>query len=264
MKKFTKLIEGLLVPAIAMICLLVSLADFFGLFNLIPTSRIPLLTLLLVSLALSSLSFVQNKSAEAHQDVQRLLSKIEPEHMGKVLQQIDPRLRKVLTDDYFIDILEFFQTAVKESKIHLNDVARFRFYFIRTLQSHPKSVFLSTEPFLWRDPIIMDTIKQFIQNGGKIEQILFVKNTQELSSSAIEEVLIQQRNIGVKVHIVNGAMIPGDLKKHFIVEFKGKLAWETHLDGDGHAGSSMITTNKHLTASYCRIFEKLRESEIRK
>ncbi len=262
MKRFTKLIEDMLVPTIAIICLLVSLADFFGLFNLIPANRIPMLTLLLVSLALSSLSIVHSKSAEAQHGVERLLSKIEPEHMWRVLEQIDPHLRKVLKDDYFLDILEFFQTAVKQSKVQLNDVTRFRFYFVRTLQCYPKSTFLSTVPYLWKDPTIEDAVARFIQKRGKIEQVFFVKDDQECSSPALRAVLDHQKKIGVQVHIVNGGVTPGDLKKSFIVESRRKIAWEVHVDNDGHIASSTITTNKSLTTSYCRTIEKLRESSI--
>jgi hypothetical protein len=264
MKRFTKVIESMLTPTIAIICLFVSLGDFFGLFNLIPANRIPVLTLLLVSLALSALSIVHSKSAQAQHDVERLLSKIEPEHMDRVLQQIDPHLRKVLKDDYFLDILEFFQTAVEQSKVQLNDVTRFRFYFVRTLQCYPKSTFLSTVPYLWKDPIIEEAVARFIQKGGKIEQVFFVKDDQECSSPPLQAVLDHQEKIGVKVHIVNSIATPGDLKKNFIVESKGKIAWETHIHDGGHLGSSTVTTNKHLTVSYCRIFEKLRESEVHK
>lgn len=264
MIRFTRLIEALLIPTIAIICLLISLADLFGFFNLLPTNRIPMLTLLLVSLVLSSLSFVHSRSAASHQDVQLLLSKIEPDHMGKVLQQIDSRLRKVLKEDYFIDILEFFQTAVKESRVQLNDATRFRFYFIRTLQSYPKSTFLSTASYLWKDSTIEEALARFIQNGGKIEQVLFVKNVQELSSSPIQELIarLKKLGVGIQVHIVNGTTTPGDLKKIFVVESKGKVAWEIHVDEEGYMESSIITTNKHPCTGFCRIFEKLRESEI--
>jgi hypothetical protein len=264
MKRFTKLIVGLHIPAIAIICLLISLADFFGLFNLIPANRIPILTLLLASLILSSLALGHGKSAESQQDAQGLLSKIEPEHMGKVLQQIDPHLRKVLKDDYFIDILEFFQTAVEQGRVQLNDATRFRFYFIRTLQRFPKATFLSTMSYLWKDPIIEDAVARFIQNRGKIEQAFFVKDGEELPSPTVQAMADRLKEIGVQVHIVNGTATPGDLKKNFIVESKGRIAWETHVDDDGHVESSTVTTNKHSTASYCRIFEKLRESKIRK
>jgi hypothetical protein len=264
MKRFTRLIEAMLTPAIAIICLLVSLADFFGLLNLIPANRIPLLTLLLMSLVLSSLSFVHSKSAEAQQDVQRLLAKIEPEHMGRVLQQVDPLLRKVLKDDYFIDILEFFQTAVDQGRVQLNDATRFRFYFIRTLQRFPKATFISTMSYLWKDPIIEDAVARFIQNRGKIEQAFFVKAGEELPSPAVQAMADRLKEIGVRVHIIYGKTTPGELKKNFIVESKGRIAWETHVDDDGHVESSTVTTNKHSTASYCRIFEKLRESKIRK
>ena len=71
------------------------------------------------------------------------------------------------------------------------------------------------------------------------------------------------QKMGVQVHIVNSAATPGDLKKNFIVESRGKIAWEMHVDDDGHVGSSIVTTNQYLATSFCRIFEKLLESEMR-
>jgi|GEM_PF-3457747 len=263
MIRFTKFIETLFIPALALIGLLVSLADSFGLFNLIPSNRIPVLTLFLVSLALSSLSFVHRKSTEAHQDVQRLLLRIGPEHISKVLQQIDPHLRKVLKDDYFMDVLEFFQAAVEERKVRLNDGARFRFYFIRTLLSYPKATFLSTEPSLWRDPSIQSITARFIQNGGRIEQIIFIKNPEELTSTEMLAALDRLHNIGILVHIVYSTSTPGDLKKNFIVGAKRRIAWETEVDNEGQVGASTVTTNARIIAHYRIIFEKLRESAIR-
>src|SRR5437588_9024114 len=118
MLKRVRFIEELLPPVIAATALLVSLADLFGLLSLLPPSRIPMLTLLLMSLVLSSLVLIQRRIAEIYEQVQHLVLKIALEHMGgELLEQIDQGLLKVLKDDYFLDVLAFLLTAIKESKV---------------------------------------------------------------------------------------------------------------------------------------------------
>lgn len=269
MSKLVRCIEELLFPLIAATSLLVSLADLFGLFHLIPASSIPLLTLLLVSLVLNSLVVIQRRCAEMLERTHRLLSNIVLEQMAKeVLAQIDPNLLRALKDDYFLDVIEFLQTAIKESKVQVNDIARLRYYYIRTMHCYPKATFLSSNSsaisYLWEDHAIEDATAVFIRNGGKMKRIILVKDNQELASQELQEKVERQRKIGVQIYIVNGNATPADLKKNFLVESKGKIAWEMQVDHGDHVGASTVTTNKRVTSGYCRIFEKLRESETGK
>src|SRR5713226_4654699 len=133
MSKFMHFIEVLLLPAIAITALVISLGDMFNIFHLIPVGQIPMLILLTTSMALGSLSFIQNKSNEMHRDLERLLSKAELERMDEIIAQIDPDLRKVLSNDYFASILNFLQTAMKDHKVQVNDSTHFRFYFSQML-----------------------------------------------------------------------------------------------------------------------------------
>lgn len=145
MSRLTRYIEDLLLPVITIAALAVSLADLFGLFSLVPASRIPMLTLLLMSLALSSLVLIQRRIAEIHERVQRVLLQIVLERMAEeMLEQIDPDLLKILKEEYFLDVIAFFRAAIEESKVQVNDIVRLRHYYIRTLQCYPKATFLST------------------------------------------------------------------------------------------------------------------------
>ena len=180
MSKLARYIEELLLPIIAATLLLVSIADLFGLFHLIPESSIPMLTLLLVSLALNSLVVIQKRTNDINERTQLLLSKIAFEHMAKeALEQIDPVLRKVLQDDYFLDVVGFLSTAINERKVPVNDIARLRFYYIRTLKCFQRATFLSTNSAsaftLWEDHAIEKATGEFISKGGIIKQIFFVK-----------------------------------------------------------------------------------------
>lgn len=266
MPKRVRFIEELLPPVIAATALLVSFADLFGLLTLLPPSRIPLLTLLLISLALSSLVLIQRRIAEINEQVQHLVLKIALEHMGReVLEQVDPGLRKVLKDDYFQDVMAFLLTAIKESRVQVNDLVRFCHYYIRTLECHPKATFLSTHlstASLHENQWVEKAIANFIRKGGKMKQIIFVRDIQELSLPIVKAKVAHLQQMGVQVHFVNSSALPGDLRKNFLVESRGKIAWEMHVDHDGHVISGMLTTNKQLNASYYHAFEKLLESEI--
>ncbi|HVB22879.1 MAG TPA: hypothetical protein VNG51_13130 [Ktedonobacteraceae bacterium] len=266
MSKLSRYIEELLLPIIALTALGVSLADVFGLFAFVPTSRIPMLTLLLVSLVLSSLVLIQRKVAEIYEHVQCLLVQVALERIGdEVLEQIDPELLKVLKDEYFLEVIEFLQVALKEKRVPLNDMVRFRHYYISTLESYPRSTFFSTLPStavtFWEDKILVKATANFIGNGGKMRHIIQVKDAQELASPTLQAVATRLSQIGVLVHFVMTDTLTGDLKKNFAVESDGKIAWELHLQG-GHVVSGAITTNHRVTDSYRRIFEKLHENRV--
>lgn len=264
MSKFIRFIEAMLLPAIAVISLAVSLADLFNIFHLIPLAQIPMLIMLITSMALGSLSFIQNKCNEMHHDLQRLLAKAELERMDEIIAQINPDLRKVLSDDYFVNILKFLQTAMKDQRVQVNDPTRFRFYFKQMLQSYPKATFLSTSSlatsYLWNDKEIEHALTCFINGGGKIKQILFVKDLEELASVEMKAVLDLLEEIGIIVRVVNSAHIPPDLKKYFFVESRKKMAWEIPVDNQGHVGSSVVTTDEQTIVNYYKNFEKLWES----
>ena len=95
----------------------------------------------------------------------------------------------------------------------------------------------------------------FIQSGGKIEQFLFVKDSQELASQKIQDMIRHREAIGVQVHIVNSSVSTTELKKNLFVESKGRIAYEIHKNSR-HL-SATITINKQLANSYRRVFEKL-------
>ncbi|HLJ33127.1 MAG TPA: hypothetical protein VKU38_05725 [Ktedonobacteraceae bacterium] len=266
MSKLTRYIEDLLLPIITVAVLLVSLADFFGLFSLVPASRIPMLTLLLMSLALSSLVLIQRRIAEIHERVQRLLLQVALEKMAEdMLEQIDPGLIKVLKKEYFLDVVAFFQDAIAERKVQVNDILRLRHYYNRTLQCYPGATFLSTLSSgaiaFWEEATIVKATTNFIGNGGKMKHIILLKDMQELSTPAIQTVAAHLSQIGVEVHFVNAGALTGDLRKNFLVESQGKIAWDIHVHG-GHVVSGTLTTSVHLNDCYCRIFEKLHENEI--
>src|ERR1043165_2335727 len=145
MLKIIKLVEIILIPAIAIISMLISLADFFGLLNQLPwiSIHIPALTLLLVSLTMSSLSIMHSKLVNLEDDVRVVLSNEMLAAMRRALERVDPNLRKIFEDD-ILELVGSYKLAVTENTFRFSDVDRFRYYYIRTLQNYPKATFLAT------------------------------------------------------------------------------------------------------------------------
>lgn len=266
MPERVKFIEELLRPAIAVIALLISLGSFFGILALIPANYIPTLLLLLISLILSDLVLIHRRMVEIDKRLQHLVLKAALEHIsGEVIEQIDPTLLKVLKEDYFLDVVTFLLTAVKESKVQVNDNVRFTHYYIRTLESYPRATFLSVRfaaASQHENHRIEKALTAFTSKGGKMKHIIIVKDAQELSSPAIQTKAAQLRQNGAQVHFVNGSTLPADLRKNVLVESHGKIAWEMQADHEGHVISGLVSTNKQHNITYCHIFEKLLENEV--
>jgi hypothetical protein len=264
MSKFIRFIEALLLPAIAITSLVISLGDMFNIFHLIPAGQIPVLTLLLISMALGSLSFIQNKFNEMQRDIEKLLSKAELERIDKIILQINPELRKVLSDEFFANIPILLKIAMKEHRVQVNDLTNFRFPFKHMLQSYSRATFLSTSSlatsYFWNDSEIVQALTCFIRGGGKIKQIFFVKDLEEMASMEMKVALDILQKIGISVKVVNSANIPPELKKYFFVESRKKIAWETPIYNQGHVGPSVVTSDEQTTTNYYKIFEKLWDS----
>ncbi len=211
--------------------------------------------------------FIQRRSVEIHKQTQHLSEKITLEQIDeKSLELIDPRLRKLVKDDFFLDKLEALQAAIKESKVQMNRIEDMRYCLKSTLQRYPRATFLCTQcpaTFdLWDDKYIKESMASFIQSGGKIEQFLFVKDAQELASKKIQKMIKRRQAIGVQVHIVDSSVSTAVMQKNLFVESKGRIAWEIYKNSE-HL-SATFTTNKKQATGYRHIFEKLQKSKIHK
>jgi hypothetical protein len=185
--------------------------------------------------------------------------------MRRSLEQVDSNLRKVFEED-FLDLLGSFKLAVHESKIRLNDGLRYQYYFLRTLQSYPKATFLATSyptsSYLWKSKEIEDAMARFINNGGKIVRIFFVKGADELNLPEVQAIMRRQYEIGVKVYITYINLTPNELRRNLFVEAKGKIGWETFMHNEQQLGPCEATTNQQETQRYCRIIRTLLEGNV--
>lgn len=270
MLKFIQIFEVILIPIMAILSLLISLADFLGILNALPwiSTRIPTITLLLVSLALSSLSIMQGRftamQRELQQDVLLLLSNKELASIHKSLERLNPILRRIFEEDV-LDLFGSLTLAVNESKIQLNDLQRFRYYYARTLQKFPKATFLATSipssVFFWKNPGTEATIAEFIRKGGKMIRIFFISDPEDLATAEVQEILARQCQIGVEVYTTNSKLLPNNLRVLFMVDSKAQIGWETFIDEGRQVRSVMATANKQETERFCNNFKRLLQAD---
>jgi hypothetical protein len=264
MAKFMRFIEVLLLPAIAIVSLVVSLGDVFNFFHLIPASQVPMIILVITSMGLGTLAVILNKCNEMQSKLESLLSKAELEQMKEIIAHINPDLRKVLGNNFFSGMLHTLQTAMKDSKVQVNDSSSFRLNFKHMLRAYPTATFLSTSSlatsYLWNEKDMEDALARFIYEGGKIKQIFFVRGPEEAASAEMQVALDLLKKIGITVRTVNGTRIPASLKQYFIVESRRKIGWDIPVNDQGYVGLSVITADATVTTNYCKMFETLWES----
>lgn len=264
MIKFMHFINGLLLPAMAITSLFVSLGDVFNFFHLIPVSQVPMIVLVLVSLMLGALAFIQNKCNEIQHTLEQLQLKTEHEQLKESLAHINLNLLKVIGDGYFSDMFNALETAIKSGKVQVNDSSSFRLNFKRMLKAFPNATFLSTSSlatsYLWNEKDMEEALSRFIREGGKIKQIFFVRSAEEAASKEMQVTLNLLKKIGIMVRVVNSATTPAYLKRYFIVESRRKIGWDIPINDQGHVGMSVITANTTATVEYCKMFETLWEN----
>lgn len=264
MANLTRFLEGLFLPVIAVVSLVVSLGGVFNFFHLIPTNQVPMLLLALLSMSLGTLATILNRCNEIRQKLEYLLSKAELEQMKAIMAQINPDLRKVLGDRFFANMFHTLQTAMQESKVQVNDSNSFRLNFKHMLKAYPTATFLSTSSlatsYLWHEKDMQEALARFIRDGGRIKQIFFVHSLEEAAKPEMQVTFTLLKEIGITVRIVNSMHVPASLKQYFVVESRGKIGWDVSLSDQGHGGMSVITASSAVTSNYCKVFETLWES----
>lgn len=264
MTKFIRFIEVLLLPAIAIVSLVVSLGDVFNFFHLIPASQVPMIILVIMSMGLGALAVILSKCNEMLSKLETLLSKAELEQMQEIITHINPDLRKVLGNNFFSGMFHTLQMAMKDSKVQVSDGSSFRLNFKHMLKAYPTATFLSTSSlatsYLWNEKDMQDALTRFIHEGGKIKQIFFVQSLEEAASAEMQVTIDLLKKIGITVRIANSTRTPANLKQYFIVESRRKIGWDIPVNDQGHVGLSIITANATVTANYCKMFETLWES----
>jgi len=266
MPKFMQRVERLFLPIIALIAFVCSVISYFPPFsNLLPQSSIASTVLLLVALILGSIAFIQSKITELQQELYRVSSATEIEHMQTSLKQMNPTLKKIF-EDRLLQFIVRFKEAVKDERVTVDSGDQYRHYYISTLQAFPNATFYAASflkvSYLWNDLDVEDAIQDFLhKGGGKLIRIFFVRDNDDLNVPEIQKVLDRQCKIGVEIYWIHSNSVFNDLKKNFLVEANGAIAWETFMYEDLQLGNCVATTNQQETQRYCSIFARLRASK---
>lgn len=266
--KHKRPIEEYIFYAAAGLSGVVSLLDLLGLLDAIPWlgTRIPTITLLLVSVLLGYLtSGVVNKLDTLEASIAGLRSYImqeTAERIANLRKQLDPNLDAVF-GEHISDLLASIESAVKKRTFAFHDVDLFRYFYKRTLEVYPRATFLATslpyQRYFWKNQPIEQAIARFIASGGRMKRIFFIGTPEELDNNEVKEILSIQCEIGVEVYIADAEAVPAHLRRFFLVEDKGRVAWEVFIGPDNRIVNIVATSDPSATRKYRRMFQELLE-----
>ncbi|MBA2680232.1 MAG: hypothetical protein H0U76_17780 [Ktedonobacteraceae bacterium] len=244
--------------------IVLSIADLFDFLRFMG-DHTPMLIVLLLSLVLGSLTLILHRFKKLHEDVRGLLEEERLEHLNTIHELVDPKLREVLNDDYFDDVLSFLRRAVHKHEVEMNDEARFLHYFANTLRVYSKATFLiastSATTLLWKDSTI-EAMSRFIQDGGTIRLLLFFKDAEDLNRPEVKMAISRLQHKGIHVSTTHHAVVHSKQKKNFIVESTNQIAWEFKLDEKGTIVTSMVMTDEHGTKTLHTAFDRLQQTAL--
>lgn len=283
LNRFLDFLEGAFIIVSAIISFLVAMADLFGFlddFKLLE-NRVPVLTLLLLSLALGIFYLLQRKQEQFGQRVEDLSSGIDlinqnitlvlsRDLLGEIhnsLEKVDDNLRKVFEND-IRDLIGSMSLAISESSIRITEVERYRYYYIRMLEQFPKvsmaATSLPSTAYFWGNQAIEIAIQRFISEGGHFRRIFFLKDWSEMQDLGVRAILRRQLEIGVETYVVALNEIPAALYVLLVIEGQEKIGWQISIDANDRITSVTATTNKEQTQRLRAIFEQLLQIPARK
>jgi hypothetical protein len=232
------------------------------------SEHIATLTLLLVAGLLPLLvNVIERKIANMQTSLEYLKESSQHstvDQISSLLEGMDPSLRLVF-GEHIADLLSSVIVALRERRIQLHDVDVFRHFYRRTLEKFPKTTLYATSlplaRFFWKNQQIEHDMANFIEKGGKIVRVFFLTGWEQLEEPEVLEILNFQSRIGVEVYVTNSRELPCHLKRLFLVENKGRIAWEVSVGPSHEITQIAATSDPKVTQRFKRDFEELREME---
>ncbi len=80
-----------------------------------------------------------------------------------------------------------------------------------------------------------------------------------MKDEEVKEILDTQRRIGVEVFVTDARYVPLYLNKLFVVDTKGRIAWEVITGSSNEIVTITATSDPEATNKYNRIFQELLE-----
>ena len=194
-----------------------------------------------------------------------ILTDIQLEQFTQLKERLNPQLNKVFLE-FAREWIDKVHAAAKRQEIVLEGagVDLFRHFYRRTLQAFPKRRFLATSlpsrNYFWKDNQTLNhAMAKFIKEGGKIERIFFFDKEPDTEISDEQTAVIEEQlDMGVLVYVVHGPSVPKDLKKYFVTEERGSIAWEVfaHLE---EIVKVVATSNRNITEGYKKTYCELKD-----
>ena len=245
---------------------LISLLDLFGLLDHVPWlhQHILNLTLLLVCLTLGYItSGVTEKLENLETLFHEMRTRVEQDAIANIIslrKQLDPNL-EVVFGDHVSELLVSIEKALNEKRVQFHDVDLHRYFFKKTFEAYPRATFLATslpyEKFFWKNKPMEQAMARFIAKGGKIRRIFFIKHQDELDSQEVKDILTTQCNMGIEVFITDAMHVPSHLTRFFLVDAKGRIAWESFVGADERITNFIATSSSEPIKNYLRMFNEL-------
>lgn len=264
----TKAIEEYVFYAAAGLSGLVSLLDLLGLLDAIPwlAAHIPTLTLLLVSILLGYMtSSIVNRLGVLESSVLDLRSYARQETIEKITSlrnQLDPNL-DVIFGEHISDLLTNVERAVRRQTFEFHDIDLFRYFYKRTLEAYPRATFLATslpyQKYFWKNQPMEQAMARFISSGGKMKRVFFISRPEELDDTEVKEILSTQVGLGIETYITDARVVPAHLRRFFMVEAEGRIAWEVFIGPDNRIVRVVATSDPKETEKYARMYKELLE-----
>ncbi|HEX5734443.1 MAG TPA: hypothetical protein VF131_16525 [Blastocatellia bacterium] len=214
----------------------------------------------------SKLDGVLDENKKQLEKIGEILTDIQLEQFAHLKEQLNPQLNKVFLE-FISDWIDKVHTAAKRQEIILegDDVDLFRHFYRRTLQAFPESRFLATSlpsrEYFWKEnQIINQAITKFIKEGaGAMERIFYWDKEVDAEISDEEaDVIEEQVSMGVEVFVVYDSSVYRHLKRYFVTEEKGAIAWEViaHIR---EITKVVATSDRNKTDGYKKMYFELKD-----
>lgn len=263
-------IEEAISVILAFSSVIVAGSDLFGILDL-PwlKEKIPSITLILIASLIIYLAFERSarfSKISSTIDFIKLISVAEGIERIKLLRSEIPSSFEYIFSDRFNESEEMYKDILTNKQFVENNKDRINYYYRKFLKTTSPDNYYSTSipstNYLWganNANSMIESNKEYVQNGGKIKRIFFVSKSDE-GSENLKKILDQQVEIGIDVYTAKLEDVPVRLRKLFVYTEKKEVGFEGTIDHNQDLIEIVFTTDKDKINKYETWFTQLIES----
>jgi len=223
-------------------------------------TRVPLLIVVLAGLILELLIAMSYRQESHSRLLERQLEHDTLIQLANMRGKVDSRLQHLVGGEVE-HIFGQVKSALADNTLQLNNIEKFRGFFVKTLEVYPGKEFWATSvpsrKYFWRNDEVEVRMETFIRGGGTIKRIFFLNSEEELRGEEAQDILNRQKQVGVQVYYAMVEDISSELLRFFVVESHGEVAWETFRGPDSAIRSVKVITGPEHTSDYIHDFTEL-------